>query len=792
MKTIQAQRKNRSAKRKANRTFWLVTGCSLLFLAFSFGCGNKFFDPTQVGRFRPVPSVNVILDSLGVAEETPVAWEQGQEPRPADTVVMETDYVFRSGDIARIAVFELLQDGVTAINDYVVTETGKISIPDVGVVEAAGLTETQLEEEIRQILSPSILKDPSVTVTLMASQQRTFSILGDGIPAPGRYSIPRYDFRLTDALATAGGPRQFNVSYIYVSRNNGPSQAPASDLFDGLKMEPLEPKLNAPSPEKTKGTVDEMSEIITPRAQGRQRPVSNVVISSSEMATTSEFGSRRSSNGSASSNGLAGLLSGGSEAGSGSTQAVADETESETGSVTSVGAEMWRQPENNENEQVSVADILKTLAERSKQDKAADTATNGADNLAPPARTIRPAPSTVSTADVPVGGTPVKSQLEPVAPSGGEAGSLDSIMKTLADRSAAKPVDKQTVGGAVSPPSPPSPPTDVGEPAAPGPGGVDGILKSLEERAESKGEAEPGNWENVLKSFAEPQPGELKGEEEAGAEMNLDDLLKAFAEPGTGVETGEQTKTEGVGDLDLGVVAPLDEQPAAPVVGPDGQAVGVREELGRIEWVFQDGKWVPMQVGAPTVAKPMIRIEPREEGVGVVEQPPIGGMEWAPGTQTRLLKIPADKLMSGDQRYNIVIKPGDSIYVPVDVIGEFCVMGNVNRQGYIPITGRPMTMKMAVAAAGGLGPLAMPRRCEVVRRIGRKKEEIVMVDLDKIASGEQPDFFIKPNDLINVGTDATARWRAVLRNSFRATYGFGFIYDRNFADRDFYNSPWPF
>ena len=789
MKNIQAQRKNRSAKRKANRTFWLVTGCSLLFLAFSFGCGNKFFDPTQVGRFRPVPSVNVILDSLGVAEETPVAWEQGQEPRPADTVVMETDYVFRSGDIVRISIFELLQDGVTAINDYVVTETGKVSIPDVGVVEAAGLTETQLEEEIRQILSPSILKDPSVTVILMASQQRTFSILGDGIPAPGRYAIPRYDFRLTDALATAGGPRQFNVSYIYVSRNNGPSQAPASDLFDGLKMERLEPKSKSPGPGETKGAGDAMMEVITPRAQGNRRPASNVVISSSEMATTSEFGSRRPSNGSASSNGFAGLLSGGSEAGSGSTQAVADETEAETGSVPSVGAEMWRQPENNENEQVSVADILKTLAERSKEEKAADAATNGADNLAPPARTIRPAPKTVSTADVPVGGIPVRRQAEPAAPAGGEAGSLDSIMKTLADRSAAKPVEKPAVGGAVSPPSPS---TGVGKSAAPEPGGVDGILKSLEDRSGRKSEDERADWENVLKSFAEPQPGELKGEEESGAEMNLDDLLKSFAEPDTGVETGEQTKTEGVGDVDLGVVFPLDEQPVAPVVAPGGQAVGVREEPGRIEWVFQDGKWVPMQVGAPTVAKPMIRIEPREGAVGVVEEPPIGGMEWVSGTQTRLLKIPADKLMSGDQRYNIVIKPGDSIYVPVDVIGEFCIMGNVNRQGYIPITGRPMTLKMAVAAAGGLGPLAMPKRCEVVRRIGRKKEEVVMVDLDKIASGEQPDFFIKPNDLVNVGTDATARWRAVLRNSFRATYGFGFIYDRNFADRDFYNSPWPF
>ena len=73
---------------------------------------------------------------------------------------------------------------------------------------------------------------------------------------------------------------------------------------------------------------------------------------------------------------------------------------------------------------------------------------------------------------------------------------------------------------------------------------------------------------------------------------------------------------------------------------------------------------------------------------------------------------------------------------------------------------------------------------------GRKGEVVGLVDLDKIAAGEQPDFFIKPNDMINVGTHFSSRWRAVLRNAFRAAYGFGFVYDRNFADADF-GTGWP-
>jgi len=180
----------------------LLTACALL--AAIAGCNNKFFDPSQVGRFRPTPAVNVILDSLGVAEEPAVAWENAEEPRPEDIRAVKTDYVLQPGDVVTVSIYELLQEGVPVTNNYMITETGKLSIPDVGIVEAAGLTETQLEDEIRQILSPNILRNPSVMVTMVTSQQRAFAILGNGVPAPGRYVIPRYDYRLTDALAGPG------------------------------------------------------------------------------------------------------------------------------------------------------------------------------------------------------------------------------------------------------------------------------------------------------------------------------------------------------------------------------------------------------------------------------------------------------------------------------------------------------------------------------------------------------------------------------------------------------------
>ena len=114
---------------------------SIVFIAVG-GCGDDFFDPTQIGRFRPVPVVNVILDTVGVAEENPSAWENAEEPKPIDAISLETDYVFGPGDLVRISIYELRLQGQPYAQDYVVTETGKISIPDVGIVEAAGLTES--------------------------------------------------------------------------------------------------------------------------------------------------------------------------------------------------------------------------------------------------------------------------------------------------------------------------------------------------------------------------------------------------------------------------------------------------------------------------------------------------------------------------------------------------------------------------------------------------------------------------------------------------------------------------
>jgi polysaccharide biosynthesis/export protein len=242
------------------------TAASLMCLMMT-GCANDILDPTQIGRFRPVPVVNVILENLGVADEPDSTYLGAEEPRPEDLISYEQDYRFGSGDVVRISVYELLREGFPFVNDYVVTETGRISIPDIGPVLAMGLTERELEVEISNRLKDGgFLSNPSVTVILLESQSRYFSIYGAGVTRSGRYPIPRYDYRLTDAIALAGDVGQYNVTSMFVSREipvesstspitippaaGSPVSTPGRAASDPIKVKPVEPAQPTANPQE--------------------------------------------------------------------------------------------------------------------------------------------------------------------------------------------------------------------------------------------------------------------------------------------------------------------------------------------------------------------------------------------------------------------------------------------------------------------------------------------------------------------------------------------------------------
>ena len=175
--------------------------------------------------------------------------------------------------------------------------------------------------------------------------------------------------------------------------------------------------------------------------------------------------------------------------------------------------------------------------------------------------------------------------------------------------------------------------------------------------------------------------------------------------------------------------------------------------------------------------------------------PPAGSGSSAPATtnpsgfafnapagtaDTRVIRIPLTELRYGALKYNIVVRPGDLIFVPQPTVGVYYIGGHVLRGGVFSLSGMDITLKQAVVAAGMFDQAAVPWRTEVIRRIGENQEVFVRVNLYQVWSGDVPDIFIKPNDTIVVGTDWWATFLGAVRNSFRLTYGAGFLYDRDY------------
>ncbi len=99
---------------------------------------------------------------------------------------------------------------------------GKISLPLLNDVQAAGLTPMQLMSSLTEKLKKYV-SDPTVTVTVTTINSRKVYILGE-VTRPGAFPLVP-DMTVLQALTSAGGPTPYaKKSGIYVLRNQNGTQ----------------------------------------------------------------------------------------------------------------------------------------------------------------------------------------------------------------------------------------------------------------------------------------------------------------------------------------------------------------------------------------------------------------------------------------------------------------------------------------------------------------------------------------------------------------------------------------
>jgi protein involved in polysaccharide export with SLBB domain len=102
------------------------------------------------------------------------------------------------GDKIRVTVFG--EDKLSG--EYELDQSGQISLPLAGTVQALGLTQSELEQALANKFRSQYLKNPKVTVTI--ATLRPFYVMGE-VTKPGEYPY-KSGLNVLTAIALAGGP----------------------------------------------------------------------------------------------------------------------------------------------------------------------------------------------------------------------------------------------------------------------------------------------------------------------------------------------------------------------------------------------------------------------------------------------------------------------------------------------------------------------------------------------------------------------------------------------------------
>jgi polysaccharide export outer membrane protein len=147
-------------------------------------------------------------------QASPVSTTPGS-PVPASAPPAITDYVIGPEDLLQITVWK----NESLSRELAVRPDGKISMPLLHDIQAAGLTPMQLQEKLSTALG-EFMPNPEVSVTVTDVRSYRISVLGE-VVKPGVLQL-KSDTTVLEAIALAGGFRDFaSPSKIVIFRKNG-------------------------------------------------------------------------------------------------------------------------------------------------------------------------------------------------------------------------------------------------------------------------------------------------------------------------------------------------------------------------------------------------------------------------------------------------------------------------------------------------------------------------------------------------------------------------------------------
>ena len=240
----------------------LVHGSLLAVLAAFAGCETKsYMDPSRTGYFETTPTSIPILSRIDVIEQAADSSIEYTQPTPEDLVPNQLEYRLAPGDVMKVSIPQLISSTETDISTRVVDQAGKISLPIIGQVQAAGLTVQEIEKEIVTKLA-GVITNPKAFISVEEARAYQFRILGS-VEAPGLYALNKPDLRVLDALALARGavPSTTRILVTRAKANDAQYESDYAGRTGAQKAEPADgskstSKTETPAPQEQPKSAD--------------------------------------------------------------------------------------------------------------------------------------------------------------------------------------------------------------------------------------------------------------------------------------------------------------------------------------------------------------------------------------------------------------------------------------------------------------------------------------------------------------------------------------------------------
>ena len=190
-----------------NKQIVSMAGAAFLVLALD-GCATRSAHAPDANQMPAAPQAATQPAGSAVSQD---AVSQSQAAASQDTRVhalwaersaaAESAFCLGPGDLLEVTVPRV--DEIQGLHARI-SPAGTITLPHLGTIQAAGLTENQLTERLKQRLGQTLLRDPQVSLFVTEHVSQQVSVTG-AVARPGLIGLTRQTRTISDLLSEAGG-----------------------------------------------------------------------------------------------------------------------------------------------------------------------------------------------------------------------------------------------------------------------------------------------------------------------------------------------------------------------------------------------------------------------------------------------------------------------------------------------------------------------------------------------------------------------------------------------------------